>query len=389
MTSLLACAVGLIAVEVFARAVATDYRILFSSDPVLHHVLTPNANVSVRNPAGELVQTHINSLGMHDLERKTTKEPGVYRILVLGDSYVEGLHVPCERTAPRQLEALLSARPSPRCEVINAAVASYASSLHYLYFKVKGRRFSPDLVLLFMAFNDPSGDLFLTRQAILDGDGLPVSVNTYRGMGVRGVVSELASKLASYRFVRNRAHLARLRGEARRPHARSRTTDIIEDPFLIVREPMDPSVTAQAERAWQLTERYTAGLRDLVHRNGAKFAVTMIPLPNQVSAEEWAIGRAARGFKPNQLLGSDALQRHAKAIAKRLGVPYMPLLPGLRQASKHTKLHFDNDEHWTVAGHRAVAQITAQWIESRGLLPQPAAEERETTQQTDPKRDRG
>ena len=52
----------------------------------------------------------INREGLRDVEHQYAKPPGVFRILVLGDSFVEAMHVPLESTFPRRLEERLNAR---------------------------------------------------------------------------------------------------------------------------------------------------------------------------------------------------------------------------------------------------------------------------------------
>jgi len=55
-----------------------------------------------------------NSHGFRDYERSYEKPQGVYRIVVLGDSYIEGLQVELEKTFTAQLEKMLNGHPSLR-----------------------------------------------------------------------------------------------------------------------------------------------------------------------------------------------------------------------------------------------------------------------------------
>ena len=58
-------------------------------------------------------EVHINARGLRDREIGYDKPPGVYRILILGDSFAEALQVPLEVTFAKQLEALLSTPARP------------------------------------------------------------------------------------------------------------------------------------------------------------------------------------------------------------------------------------------------------------------------------------
>ena len=86
-----------------------------------------------------------NSLGFRDVEHAAEKPEGVFRILVLGDSFTYGAGVAFEETYPRRLEAMLNGRrgPHPKVEVINAGVYRYFPEAERLLLEHYGRDFSP------------------------------------------------------------------------------------------------------------------------------------------------------------------------------------------------------------------------------------------------------
>src|SRR3989344_7732848 len=59
------------------------------NDPVLHHTLIPNCTGEVKMEDYSYF-FHTNSLGLRDSEISIEKPDGVFRVLVVGDSYVEG-----------------------------------------------------------------------------------------------------------------------------------------------------------------------------------------------------------------------------------------------------------------------------------------------------------
>lgn len=95
------------------------------------------------------VEIATNSFGFRDKERSLEKPPGVVRLAALGDSYVEALQVPLEKTALGLLEARLNARGSGIYEVLNFGISGYGLGQEYLSFKHYAKRFSPDLVFVF------------------------------------------------------------------------------------------------------------------------------------------------------------------------------------------------------------------------------------------------
>jgi hypothetical protein len=69
-----------------------------------------------------------NSRGFRDREREPAKPGGVVRIALLGDSFVEALQVPLEKTAGQLLETRLNVAhgdSKPRYEVLNFGISNY------------------------------------------------------------------------------------------------------------------------------------------------------------------------------------------------------------------------------------------------------------------------
>lgn len=99
-----------------------------------------------------------NSLGFRDRERAVEKPPGVFRILVLGDSIAAGQAVrePAD-VFPARLEAGLTAA-GMAAEVINFAVTGYDTRQEVALLEDRGLRFAPDLVLLAYCLNDTRQD---------------------------------------------------------------------------------------------------------------------------------------------------------------------------------------------------------------------------------------
>jgi lysophospholipase L1-like esterase len=100
----------------------------------------------------------INSQGLRDYEYSLAKPPGVYRILLLGDSTTFGWGVSLADTSAKILERDLNAQNVPgypRFEVINSGVGNYDTVQEVTYYKTQGRNFHPDLVVLGYFINDP------------------------------------------------------------------------------------------------------------------------------------------------------------------------------------------------------------------------------------------
>jgi hypothetical protein len=123
----------------------------------------PNPNLRfVHKPNGHaFLMGHdvtINSQGLRDREYSLAKPPGVYRILMLGDSTTFGWGDAMADTSAKILERELNALRIPgyqRFEVINAGVGNYDTVQEVTYYNNYGRYFQPDLVVLGFFINDP------------------------------------------------------------------------------------------------------------------------------------------------------------------------------------------------------------------------------------------
>lgn len=121
-----------------------DGREMVAFDPELGSVLRPGFEGVAQG-----VHVSINSHGLRSSEIPLEKPEGVYRILVLGDSWTFGVCVPQDKTYPAQLEHLLQSRhPHRRIEVINSGVSGYETYNESVYFRRSGWLFEPDLVLI-------------------------------------------------------------------------------------------------------------------------------------------------------------------------------------------------------------------------------------------------
>src|SRR5262249_13886526 len=120
LMGLLGVVLGLAVVEVGLRLFLPQPLSLSHRTPSGLTVHIPNRRIRLIRKEFDVVSA-FNSLGLRDREFPFGKPPGTFRILVLGDSYPEGVQVPVEQTFPKQLERMLATRePGRPFEVINA-----------------------------------------------------------------------------------------------------------------------------------------------------------------------------------------------------------------------------------------------------------------------------
>jgi hypothetical protein len=87
--------------------------------PVLGHFHPTNTRTWVKTPQFT-VRLDFNPMGLRDPRQTFDKPAGTFRVLALGDSYVEGAQVQAQETMAARLEALLTETTGRPVEVITA-----------------------------------------------------------------------------------------------------------------------------------------------------------------------------------------------------------------------------------------------------------------------------
>jgi hypothetical protein len=98
-----------------------------------------------------------NPLGFRDKTRAVTKPYGVKRVALLGDSFIEAVQVPLEKTAGQLLEQRLNSasaqdrEASRRWEVLNFGISNYGVGQYLLAWEQYARNYEPDYIAIFVA----------------------------------------------------------------------------------------------------------------------------------------------------------------------------------------------------------------------------------------------
>jgi lysophospholipase L1-like esterase len=152
--------------------------------PKLSFVHQPNSQAFLMG-----VNVSINSQGLRDYEYPLAKPPGVYRVMLLGDSTTLGWGVPFNETTAKILERELNAEHIPgyqRFEAINAGVGNYDTVQEVTYYETRGRAFQPDLVVLVYFINDPEPVPVERKGFLIDRSYLiAFAVNRFDGVLLR------------------------------------------------------------------------------------------------------------------------------------------------------------------------------------------------------------
>lgn len=329
----------------------------------------------------------INSDGFRDVERSHSKPPGVFRILVFGDSYVEAFQLPLERTFPYLLERSLNEHAGTvRFEVLNLGHSGFGTADAYQRYLHFGRQYEHDLVLLaFYLGNDirnNSKALNLGRLAfyyeldesghlVLDSSVIDRYAEGYGPLHRIGQWIKRRSYLAS--LVSERVFLLRNRWRERAVEPTlagagdpgGARLNPLADENLFLAEP-DP----RWSEAVRISEAIVGEFRDSVEREGARFALVSL------GSAEMVDPRLQRAVRKRIRADLDFLRPHDEisAWAEREGVPHLGLTPIFLERTARTGVAFHGFDgaisgHWNERGHALAAREIERFLTEAGLIP--------------------
>jgi hypothetical protein len=355
-------------------------------DPVLGWRLKPNEDRLVWM-ADRNVRIETNSHGFRDVEHAYEKPDGVFRVLVLGDSFMEGFSVSADEVFARRFEELAHEAGLSQVEVINLGVGGYSTLQSYLAFVEEGVKYQPDLVLLGfftgndvqdnyrplqIAMSDESGSSVANRPYLISDAGgqweiegpdyqKALEIETHRKEQAWWQKSLLISML--FRAITNRT----LNRSELEPGEGSSSVDT----GVWIGQSFCEEIPLFTE-GWAVTERILVELDSAVQESGAQLVVFTVP-----SREEVDFGYGQR--VANSLVDPDALCLEEAVANKRIlgilendNIPAIDLLPSFRSALREEDRRlFARDRHWNAEGHALAADEVFETLSAEGFLPIP------------------
>lgn len=329
------------------------------ADDVFHHGFVPNSSGVFKSDEWN-VGYSIDSLGFRDREYNITKPAGVFRILMLGDSYTEGHGVRSEDSFSKQLEAMLNAgnKSAVRYEVVDTGVSSYSPILEYLVLKYKGLALQPDIVILNYDWSDPNDDYLYSRLATFNGSDVIA-------------VKPAAEKPKSF-FSNMRAFMSRHSYVYQFFAVRfaSATSEIVPgavgpDRLIFLRDNLTDS---DYSSLFNNSVPYILKIRQLSQQNNASFLIHVYPYASQVSTEAWKGGRGKFFFrddliypvKPFDVMGQFGVENNIAVVSS---------YSYFKNAPDPSKLYFNYDGHFTPEGNKLAASALYDFLENSAILP--------------------
>jgi SGNH hydrolase-like domain, acetyltransferase AlgX len=283
----------------------------------------------------------LNSGGFKDVERKKEKEPGVYRILGLGDSFAFGV-VPYKFNYLTLLEKQLS-----RCgkvEVLNMGIP-WLDPEDYLSILVhEGLEFNPDLV---------------TVSFFIGNDFLPNDRPIYTYSYVASLTKFVYDLFSSFQ---GRIY----NGNGVYEDDKKTLTD---DVYMHCEKGRSRIFAKNYDKFQRLFDGAVAPLREMkeiCHARGIDLLVVMIP--DEVQVNPTVQSEVVKSFNRSPDQFDFALpNRMLSRELERINVKQLDLLEPFKRASIHERLYKPNDTHWNIAGNMLAAELIGDYIRNAVL----------------------
>jgi hypothetical protein len=338
---------------------------ILQPDPVVGYTYKPDTQIDERG-RGYDVPFDINGHGLRDREIGP-KEDGVYRILLMGNSFSVSHGVAIEESFSRAVEDALNERRGEladheRVEVINGANAAYTVYNYWKGYTRWAEEFDLDAVLVGFVSGrehrcDPEGTRYVVRDGLVVGrfaEGEAVKLP--RRDPIRRIRKFLARNSNEYVLLRNFLYYNDLVDRYLRGGDDSAGAARALAPY---RQPPPEGVTA----GWQRAYSHLASLSEEVAADGAELMVVAIPQIIEVDAQRLADLRQQAGLQADDV---DPLQptRSLRAFCEQAGITLLD--PRSAVAAAHAQAPaYLLDDHWNARGIAAAAEAVAeQWRQS-------------------------
>ncbi len=324
-TALAGCLVALLLLEgalrIYASMAGQERTLRY--DSVVGWKLKPNARRMFRDEA-QPYRIEISTQGLRDVEHSRSKPTGVFRIVVMGDSFVFG----AGGVAPQNRFSDLLGRSAPDLEVINMGVPGYSTDQEFLVLKDEGLAYHPDLVLMCLFENDFDESFVIWNASI----GRPKGYFSRRG---NELVFHAPEVSPLYRLAERSYALAlseRAWAKLDRGSRMQRSKPVLD--------------RAEEIETFKLLLLKT---RDMCRAAGAEFVAVYIPFQQQSRR--------------------DPIREVLDELVRTEGLRTLDLTDYMKRVDTESPAYFRRDVHLNERGNQAVAEALKDYLNQNRLLP--------------------
>ena len=341
--------------------IPTDYHSFRTPHPVYHHGFYPNMKTFTKW-GDRVYPMATNSMALIDRSpREIPLHKGKKRIVLLGDSFTEGVGVSYEESFSGKLQALLQ---NQGVEVLNAGTVSYSPKLYYLRMKylIEQKKLQFDELIVLIDISD-------IQDEILYQSFNPGEENIY-SVGCKKIHKKFTA--VSFLYFSLFDILKRIKKRSKAFEDDTRWADINVWKAQLNPELMesigyykirglwtiDSSIFKQwGKRGLEMATRNMSKLVALCKMNHINITIAVYPWPEQIHYND---------------LNSIQV-RHWENFANKHQTGFINLFPvfitGEDPRIVYKKYFIFGDEHWNDRGHTLVAGALYTYLKSRDAKP--------------------
>lgn len=293
-----------------------------------------------------------NSFGFNDLEHDFANPEKKFRILLLGDSYVEGHQVAADKITARQLERLAKEK-GYALEVISMGITGWGQAQHLSTYNVLGKKFSPDLVVSFFCINDfeNNGHVFEGDQDYSLEQGRLVYHRPQEQLEVplrKQLIHHTLHQTESYFAVKQLLSLAYYK-KFFSEKEKAKAFFVAGKGGKRTGKPIDPQNAAQDE-VHHLLKALLIELNRSITSNNSQFLGTLVSADVREEESDDFLTTYSWVEWVHKTNGIDVINFHRQFRDLYL--------------EKGIKPHFEFDPHWSELGHRMVAERLMDYVQA-------------------------
>ncbi len=378
--------VALVILEPSLRILGIGYPNLYEPDPYCGSRLRKGTSgVWTKEGYGNI---SINCLGFRgpEIDAKGSK---VFRIVVVGDSFIEALQVDQAETFCVQLQNLLNKKSdamSRTYEVINCGVSGYGTAQEFLLLQNYLIPLNPDAVLLaFFPENDVrnnnralEGDLARPYFTLAESGDL-VSDNSFRTSRLWTVCNTPYERIKA--SIVNRSRILQVAQEAYRSRTvQPKSTSDVESSLIAgVNESRyvyrrSESVDPEENAAWAVTERLIVAFAEECRSHRTSVYLFNVSSSIQAWPDPALRKRVALACGIDDFFESEQWLRE---VCEKADVPFFPLASAMQaEAERQGEFYhgFRNSTegagHWNQQGNVVAARLVSEWLWQKHLSSQ-------------------
>lgn len=301
------------------------------------------------------------------------KPEDVYRIMIIGDSYIEALQVEYEDTVMYQLQMLLDNTitiDGHRFEVVGIGSSGWGTAQYYLYYHHAGYQFEPDIVVVLGISNDVTDnylevfktdvfrpnrgrDFEVTEESIeLVSLNKNTSIVDFAHRITATFYTHIPSFVVQHSNILRIGQLWLVNAKTIIPAAQAWQIAPPEGQSTIYSMPIEEPYI----EAWRRTELALALLEREVANNGGNFIFAYTPSPSEILYSD--------------VENSNLQIRMYERFTQEYGIDTIDLVDDWSSTIQDDPwiLNLEGDGHFTPEGHRVFAENIYQWLVNNDVI---------------------